>query len=186
VSGRRCAAPPTPLPIDPDPPPSTGRECIDSARSLSQRGDRLRSANSPQEFQSTPIGSHFPQRREERVCAGPDLRRRLLTSCTTRRRFRSCAYPVHPTPKVRRILHSPRGSPLAAPRSHQQRSRCRRPLCDAQILAWHADPRTTEHHDRARGNLDRHGVHFLSGFVINEAAHRVTRDARPACPAVTS
>jgi len=22
------------------------------------------------------------------------------------------------------------------------------------------DPRTTEHYDRARGNLDRHGVHF--------------------------
>jgi integrase/recombinase XerD len=34
------------------------------------------------------------------------------------------------------------------------------PLRDAQILARHADPRTTEHCDRARGNLDRHGVHF--------------------------
>src|SRR5918995_3383028 len=33
------------------------------------------------------------------------------------------------------------------------------PLRDAQILARHADPRTTEHYDRARGNLDRHGVH---------------------------
>ena len=32
------------------------------------------------------------------------------------------------------------------------------PLRDAQILARHADPRTTEHYDRARGNLDRHGV----------------------------
>ncbi|WP_152185157.1 tyrosine-type recombinase/integrase [Segeticoccus rhizosphaerae] len=30
------------------------------------------------------------------------------------------------------------------------------PLRDAQILARHADPRTTEHYDRARGNLDRH------------------------------
>jgi integrase/recombinase XerD len=29
------------------------------------------------------------------------------------------------------------------------------PLRDAQILARHADPRTTEHYDRARGNLDR-------------------------------
>jgi integrase/recombinase XerD len=36
------------------------------------------------------------------------------------------------------------------------------PLRDAQILARHADPRTTEHYDRARGNLDRHGVHFLT------------------------
>ena len=39
------------------------------------------------------------------------------------------------------------------------------PLRDAQILARHADPRTTEHYDRARGNLDRHGVHFLTAGV---------------------
>ncbi|MGE5857389.1 MAG: hypothetical protein ACM31K_02755 [Solirubrobacterales bacterium] len=26
-------------------------------------------------------------------------------------------------------------------------------------------PRTTEHYDRARGNLDRHGVHFLTAYV---------------------
>jgi integrase/recombinase XerD len=39
------------------------------------------------------------------------------------------------------------------------------PLRDAQILARHADPRTTEHHDRARGNLDRDGVHFLTAYV---------------------
>ena len=39
------------------------------------------------------------------------------------------------------------------------------PLRDAQILARHADPRTTEHYDRARGNLDRHGVHFLTACV---------------------
>jgi site-specific recombinase XerD len=39
------------------------------------------------------------------------------------------------------------------------------PLRDARILARHADPRTTEHYDRARGNLDRHGVHFLTAYV---------------------
>jgi site-specific recombinase XerD len=39
------------------------------------------------------------------------------------------------------------------------------PLRDAQIVARHADPRTTEHYDRARGNLDRHGVHFLTAYV---------------------
>ena len=39
------------------------------------------------------------------------------------------------------------------------------PLRDAQILARHADPRTTEHSDRARGNLDRHAVHFLTPYV---------------------
>jgi integrase/recombinase XerD len=36
---------------------------------------------------------------------------------------------------------------------------------DAQILARHADPRTTQHYDRARGNLDRHDVHFLTAYV---------------------
>ncbi|MEO6999642.1 MAG: hypothetical protein ABI112_16300 [Terracoccus sp.] len=40
-----------------------------------------------------------------------------------------------------------------------------KPLRDAQILARHADPRTTEHYDRARGNLDRYGVHFLAAYV---------------------
>ena len=39
------------------------------------------------------------------------------------------------------------------------------PLRNAQILARHADPRTTEHYERARGNLDRHGVHFLTAYV---------------------
>ena len=39
------------------------------------------------------------------------------------------------------------------------------PLRDAQILARHADPRTTERYDRARGNLDRHAVHFLTAYV---------------------
>jgi integrase/recombinase XerD len=39
------------------------------------------------------------------------------------------------------------------------------PLRDAQILARHADPRTTQHYDGARGNLDRHGVHFLTAYV---------------------
>jgi integrase/recombinase XerD len=39
------------------------------------------------------------------------------------------------------------------------------PLRDAQILAQHANPRTTEHYDRARGNLDRHGVRFLIAYV---------------------
>lgn len=48
------------------------------------------------------------------------------------------------------------------------------PLRDAQILARHSDPRTTEHYDRARGNLDRHGVHFphrlRRGRIANPAA----------------
>ena len=44
------------------------------------------------------------------------------------------------------------------------------PLRDAQILARHADPRTTEHYDRARGNLDRHGVHFLTAYVAGVRA----------------
>jgi integrase/recombinase XerD len=38
-------------------------------------------------------------------------------------------------------------------------------LRDAQILARHADPRAIEQYDRARGNLDRHRVHFLTAYV---------------------
>jgi len=30
------------------------------------------------------------------------------------------------------------------------------------VHARRTDPRTTEHYDRARGNLDRHRVHFLT------------------------
>jgi len=40
------------------------------------------------------------------------------------------------------------------------------PLRDAQILARHADPRTTEPYDRAPSNVDRHGVHFLTAYVV--------------------
>ena len=54
---------------------------------------------------------------------------------------------------------------LEACRGDHQRARCRVPLRDAQILARHADPRITEYYDRARGNLDRHGVHFLTAYV---------------------
>jgi hypothetical protein len=39
------------------------------------------------------------------------------------------------------------------------------PLRDTQILARHGDPRTNEHYNRARGNLDRHGVHFVTVSV---------------------
>jgi len=39
------------------------------------------------------------------------------------------------------------------------------PLRDGPSRARHADARTTEHYDRARGNLDRHGVHFLTADV---------------------
>jgi integrase/recombinase XerD len=39
------------------------------------------------------------------------------------------------------------------------------PPRDSQILARHADPRTTERYDRARGNLDRHAVRFLAAYV---------------------
>jgi len=46
------------------------------------------------------------------------------------------------------------------------------PLRDAQILARHADARTTEHYDRARGNLDRHGVHFLTTYSPASENHR--------------
>jgi integrase len=46
------------------------------------------------------------------------------------------------------------------------------PLRDAQILARPANPRSTEHYDRARGNLDRHGVHFLTALRRRRLASR--------------
>ena len=39
------------------------------------------------------------------------------------------------------------------------------PLRDAQIAARHADPRTTTRYDRARHNLDRHGVYILAAYM---------------------
>ena len=44
------------------------------------------------------------------------------------------------------------------------------PQRDAQILAQPADPRKAEHYDRARGNLDRPGVHFLTAYVAGVSA----------------
>ena len=55
--------------------------------------------------------------------------------------------------------------PLAAARRDHHALDAGVTLRDAQILARHADPRTTEHYDRARGNLDRHGVHFLTAYL---------------------
>src|SRR3954465_13480947 len=52
------------------------------------------------------------------------------------------------------------------------------PLRDAQILARHADPRTTEHYDRARGNLDRHGVHFSPPTSPESDRRRPARSRR--------
>jgi hypothetical protein len=56
------------------------------------------------------------------------------------------------------------------------------PVRDAQILARHANPRTTEHHDRARGNLDRHGVYFLTAYVAG-AGTRVPCAQKDVAPA---
>jgi len=39
------------------------------------------------------------------------------------------------------------------------------PLRDAQILARHADPRTSEHYDRAGGNVDRPRRPLLDPYV---------------------
>jgi len=43
--------------------------------------------------------------------------------------------------------------------------RCRADLRDVQIAARHADPRTTQRHDRARTNLDRHPNHILAAYM---------------------
>ena len=38
-------------------------------------------------------------------------------------------------------------------------------LAAVSYLARYTDPRTTQHDDRACGNLDRDGVHFLTAYV---------------------
>ena len=43
------------------------------------------------------------------------------------------------------------------------------PLRDVQIAARHADPRTTTHYDRARGNLDRHANYAVAAFIAGAA-----------------
>ncbi|MGW5241039.1 hypothetical protein ACWEOW_19070 [Monashia sp. NPDC004114] len=58
----------------------------------------------------------------------------------------------------------PARTPGPAPRRQGQQARHHAGDA-AQILARHADPRTTEHYDRARGDLDRHGVHLLTAYV---------------------
>ena len=40
-------------------------------------------------------------------------------------------------------------------------------LCDVQIAARHADPRTTMRYDRARKNLDRHPNYILAAYMAS-------------------
>jgi site-specific recombinase XerD len=40
-------------------------------------------------------------------------------------------------------------------------------LCDVQIAARHADPRTTMRYDRARNNLDRHPNYILAAYMAS-------------------
>ena len=54
---------------------------------------------------------------------------------------------------------------LAAARRDHQRPGRGRPLARRPDPRPPRRPRTTEHYDRARGNLDRHGVHFLTAYV---------------------
>lgn len=43
------------------------------------------------------------------------------------------------------------------------------PLRDVQIMARHADPRTTANYDRARRSLDKHAVHTVSAYLSGGA-----------------
>lgn len=71
-------------------------------------------------------------------------------SCESRKSHR------HPPP------HSPA---LSAARRDHQRPRLRRPTPRRPDPRQTRRPRTIEHHDRVRGNLDRHGVHILTAYV---------------------
>jgi integrase len=48
------------------------------------------------------------------------------------------------------------------------------PLCDVQIAARHADPRTTMRYDRARKNLDRHPNYILAAFMASGTGDNLT------------
>lgn len=43
------------------------------------------------------------------------------------------------------------------------------PIRDVQVAARHSDPRMTMMYDRARGNLDRHAVYIVAGFIAGAA-----------------
>lgn len=43
------------------------------------------------------------------------------------------------------------------------------PLRDVQILARHADVRTTLRYDRSRHNLDRHAAYVVSAYITGAA-----------------
>src|SRR5680860_462938 len=66
--------------------------------------------------------------------------------------------------RERRRYPAPHQPALAATRDQQRRGR-RCSVARCPDLSRHADPRTTEHYGRARGNLDRPGVHFLTAYV---------------------
>ncbi|MCU0299106.1 MAG: site-specific integrase [Candidatus Nanopelagicales bacterium] len=69
--------------------------------------------------------------------------------------------PGSPRPRAS-AAHQP---PLAAPRRHHQRPRRRRPAARRPDPGPACRPPHPEHYDRARGNLDRLGVHFLTAYV---------------------
>ena len=75
------------------------------------------------------------------------------------------AYRMVATHREGRRHPSPHQPPLAAARRDHQRPRRRRPAPRRPDPRPPRRPRTTEHYDRARGNLDRHGVHFLTAYV---------------------
>jgi integrase/recombinase XerD len=53
----------------------------------------------------------------------------------------------------------------ASCRAHHGRPRRRCPLCDVQLAARPADPRTTTIYDRRRENFDRHAAYVVVAFV---------------------
>ena len=43
----------------------------------------------------------------------------------------------------------------------------------------HADPRATEHYDRPRGNLDRHGVNSITAYVAGSEGASLPSQSTP-------
>ncbi|MEV0791585.1 tyrosine-type recombinase/integrase [Kribbella sp. NPDC050459] len=102
----------------------------------------------------------------------------LLTSRGTRM-DRYCA--------IRRLRHLAEQAGVRLPRMHPHMLRhtfvttmldAGVDLRDVQIAARHADPRTTMRYNRARNNLDRHGLRHLTGLPILPRSGRSYSDSQ--------
>lgn len=153
---------------------SASRSSIRKAASLRRAERRRRPRPSSRSSTAPPAGSRlhrrsWPRRRQGTLDVGVEPVRSVRKEAADGRSPRvACTRPRPGTPR-RGQGGITSWSSTSGPLRHAAITNALDagvPLRDAQILARHAaDPRTTEDYDRARGNLDRHGVHFLTAYV---------------------